>query len=131
MFVIAIAALRASVRANPRRHGGRVGLGLVGNDDAFPLRNLISVQHLCRTYRFGVELPRRFTVGFLWCMFVEKFAADRYRCQFLTRQTPLEARAILSILRCHALRPEGGIALTSKLGGEMLAQSATAAPVAI
>ena len=29
-----LAALRASVRADPRGHGGRVGLGLVGNDEA-------------------------------------------------------------------------------------------------
>src|SRR5260221_2114476 len=31
------AALAASVRVNPRRHSGRAGLGLVGNDEAFPL----------------------------------------------------------------------------------------------
>ena len=60
-------------------HGSRVGLGLVGNDDAFPLRNLLGVQHLCRTYRFGFMLPSRFTVGFLGRVFVEKCAADRYR----------------------------------------------------
>src|SRR5476651_1105553 len=75
----ALAVFRASVRVNPRRHGSRVGLGLVGNDDAFPLRNLLGVQHLCRTYRFGAELPSRFTVSFLGRMFIEKFAADRYR----------------------------------------------------
>jgi uncharacterized membrane protein len=30
-------------------------------------------------YRFGMELPRRFTLGFLRRVFVEKFSADRYR----------------------------------------------------
>src|SRR5450756_563285 len=79
VFVIAIEALRASVRGNPRRHGGRVCLGLVGNDDAFPLRDLLGVQHLCRTYRFGGDLPSRFTASFLGRMLVEKCAADRYR----------------------------------------------------
>ena len=49
----------------PRGHGGRVGLGLLGNDDTFPLRDLLGVQHLCRAYRFGVGLPKRFTLGFL------------------------------------------------------------------
>src|SRR6202140_4430463 len=75
----ALTALRASVRVYPRGHGSRVGLGLLGNDDAFPLRDLLAVQHLCRAYRFGVELPRRFTLGFLGRVFVEKFSADRYR----------------------------------------------------
>jgi hypothetical protein len=51
----------------------------VGNDDAFPLRNLLGVQHLCRTYRFGGDFPSRFTVSFLGGMLVEKCAADRYR----------------------------------------------------
>src|SRR5450759_6019015 len=75
----ALAALRASIRINPSRHGGRVGLGLVGNDDAFPLRNLLGVQHLSRTYRFRGDLSSLFTVGFLESMFIEKFSADRYR----------------------------------------------------
>ena len=63
----------------PRGHGSRVGLGLLGNDDAFPLRDLLGVQHLCRAYRFEVELPQRFTLGFLGRVFAEKFSADRYR----------------------------------------------------
>ena len=41
----------------PRGHGSRVGLGLLGNDDAFPLRDLLGVQHLRQAYRFEVELP--------------------------------------------------------------------------
>ena len=63
----------------PRGHGSRVGLSILRNDDAFSLRDLLGVQHLCRAYRFGVELPRRFTLGFLGRVFVEEFAADRYR----------------------------------------------------
>src|SRR5271169_5824678 len=72
------AALRASVRVYPRGYGSKVGLGLLGNDDAFPLRDLLGVQHLRRAYRFRVELTR-FTLGFLERVFVEKFSADRYR----------------------------------------------------
>src|SRR5271169_2309748 len=75
----ALAALRASVRVYPRGHGSRVGLGLLGNHDAFPPGNLLSVQHLCRTYRFRFELPRRFTLSLLWRVFAEKFSTDRYR----------------------------------------------------
>src|SRR6202040_3640527 len=75
----ALAALRASVRVYPRGHGSRVGLGLLGNDDAFPLRDLLGVQHLCRAYRFGDELSQRFSLGFLGRVFAEKFSADRYR----------------------------------------------------
>ena len=43
----------------PSGHSSRVGLGLLGNDDAFPLRDLLGVQHLRRAYRFEVEHPRR------------------------------------------------------------------------
>src|SRR5271169_6408158 len=75
----ALAALRASVRIYPRGQGSRVGLGLLGNDDAFSLRDLLGVQHLCRAYWFGVELHRSFVLGFLGRVFVEKFSADRYR----------------------------------------------------
>src|ERR1700729_3666855 len=74
----ALPAVPASVRVYPRGHGSRVGLGLLGNDDAFPLRDLLGVQHLCRAYRFGVE-SQRFTLGFLRRVFAEKFSADRYR----------------------------------------------------
>src|SRR4029077_13632375 len=70
---------RASVGVYPSGHCSRVGLGLLGNDDAFPLRYLLGVQHLCRVYRFGVGLPKRFTLGFLGRVFAEKFSADRYR----------------------------------------------------
>jgi hypothetical protein len=45
----ALAALRAAVRVNPRRHGGRVGLGLVGNNDAFPLRNPVLSENPIRS----------------------------------------------------------------------------------
>src|SRR6202040_3569999 len=62
-----------------KANSSRVGLGLLGNDDAFPLRDLLSVQNLCRAYRFRGERPRRFTLGFLGRVFVEKFLADRYR----------------------------------------------------
>src|SRR6202162_5296712 len=72
-----LAALRASVRVYPRGDSGRVGLGLLGNDDAFPLRDLLGVQHLRRAYWFEVALPRRFSLGFLGRVFVEKFSADR------------------------------------------------------
>ena len=59
-----------------KRNG--TGPGLLGLA-ALPLRDLLGVQHLCRAYRFEVELPRRFTLGFLGRVFVEKFSADRYR----------------------------------------------------
>src|SRR4030081_1845271 len=73
------AALAVSVRINPRRHSGRAGLGLVGNDEAFPLCDLLGVQQLGRTDRFGFKLPRRFAVGFLGSVFAEELAADRDR----------------------------------------------------
>ena len=73
------AALAVSVRINPRRHRGRAGLGLFGNDEAFPLRDLLGVQQLGQTDRFGFELPSRFTVGFLGCVLVEELASDRDR----------------------------------------------------
>src|SRR6266849_710782 len=60
-------------------HSGRTGLGLVGNDEAFPLRDLLGVQQLGRTDQFGFELPSRFTVGFLGRVFAEELAADRDR----------------------------------------------------
>jgi hypothetical protein len=59
-------ALRASVRVDPRRHGGRTGLGLFGNNEAFSLRDLTRVQQLCRTYRFGYVLSSPLTVSFFW-----------------------------------------------------------------
>ena len=40
----ALAPLRAPVRINPRGHGSRIGLCFVGDDDAFPLCNLLGVQ---------------------------------------------------------------------------------------
>ena len=46
-----------SVRVNPRRHRSRTGLGLVGNDEAFPLRDLLGVQQLGRANRFGFSFP--------------------------------------------------------------------------
>jgi hypothetical protein len=45
----------------------------------FALRDLLGVQHLRRAYRLGFTLPNCCTLGFLGCVFVEKFAADRYR----------------------------------------------------
>jgi hypothetical protein len=41
------------------------GLGLGGNDEAFPLRDLLGVQQLRPANRFGFLLPFRFTLGFL------------------------------------------------------------------
>ena len=55
-----LAALRASVEVYPRGHGSRVGHGLLGNDDAFSLRDLLGVQHLCRAYWFGVRASPEF-----------------------------------------------------------------------
>jgi threonine dehydrogenase-like Zn-dependent dehydrogenase len=75
----ALATLFVSIRINPRRHRYRVGPGIIGNNEAFPLRQLLGVQQLCRTYRFGVELTRCFTVGLFRRVFAEKLAADRYR----------------------------------------------------
>jgi DNA-binding protein HU-beta len=40
----ALAPLRAPVRINPRGHGSRTGHCFVGDDDAFPLCNLLGVQ---------------------------------------------------------------------------------------
>src|ERR1700682_3774575 len=73
------AARLASVRVNPCGHRGRVVLRIIRDNDAFPLRDLLGVQQLCRTHRFWVEFPSRFTIGFLGRVFAEKFAADRYR----------------------------------------------------
>ena len=92
-FATALAAFRASVRVYPCGHSSRVGLGLLGNDDAFPLRNPLGVQQLCRTWRFGVELSRRFTFGFLGSVFVEKFSADRYRHLVTGRRVAVGCRA--------------------------------------
>jgi hypothetical protein len=72
-------ALRASVRVDPRRHGGRTGLGLFGNNETFSLRDLTRVQQLCRTCRFGFVLPSPLTVRFLGCVLAEKFTANRDR----------------------------------------------------
>ena len=74
-----LVARLASVRVNPCGHRGRVGLRIIWDDDAFPLRDLLGVQQLCRTYRLRVEFPSRFTIGCLGRVFAEKFAADRYR----------------------------------------------------
>lgn len=73
------AVLRFSVRVDPRRHGGRTGLGFFGNDETFPLRDLICVQQLCRTRRFGLMLPSWITICFLGCVLAKKFTADRDR----------------------------------------------------
>ena len=62
VLATAHAPLGDSIRINPRGHSSRVGLGFLGNDDAFPLRDLLGIQHLCRAYRFGVELPSCFTL---------------------------------------------------------------------
>src|SRR5712664_736299 len=40
---------------------------------------LLGVQQLCWTYRFGVELTGRFTVGLFRGVFAKEFATDRYR----------------------------------------------------
>jgi hypothetical protein len=76
----ALAAFFASVRVNPRGHRSRVGPRIIGDDEAFPLRQLLGVQQLCWTYRFGVELTGCFTVGLFGGVFAKEFAADRYRC---------------------------------------------------
>src|SRR3984885_250254 len=73
------AAFFASICINPRGHGGRVDPRIIGDDETFPLRQLLGVQQLCWTYRFGVELTGRFTVGFFRRVFAKEFAADRYR----------------------------------------------------
>src|SRR3979409_2394655 len=57
----------------------RVGLSVVGNDEAIPLCDLLGVQQLGWTDRFGFKLPRRFAVGFLGGVFAEELAADRDR----------------------------------------------------
>src|SRR6516164_7215253 len=75
----ALTAFRPPVRVNPCGHGSRVGLDLVGNDDALPLRNPLGVQQLGRTDRFGLELPALITVDFLGRVLVEELSADRYR----------------------------------------------------
>ena len=74
-----LASFFASVRINPRGHRGRVDPGIIGDDETFSLRQLLGVQQLCWTYRFGVELTSRFNVGFFGCVFAKEFAADRYR----------------------------------------------------
>jgi hypothetical protein len=71
-----LAARLASVRINPRGHRGRVGLRIIRDDETFPLRDLPGVQQLCRTHRFWVEFPSRFTIGFFGRVFAEKLAAD-------------------------------------------------------
>src|SRR5260370_12350837 len=58
-----------AVRVNRWGDGRRVGLDLVGNDDALPLRNPLGVQ----------QLPALITVDFLGRVLVEKLSADRYR----------------------------------------------------
>src|SRR5450631_1167585 len=73
-----LAVFCTSVRVNPRGHRSRVGPG-IGDDEAFPLRQLLGVQRLCWAYRFGVELPSRFTLGILGCVFAKELTADRYR----------------------------------------------------
>ena len=67
-------ALRTAVRADPRGHGSQAGLGLGGNDEAFPLSDLLGVQQLRRANRFGFLLPFRFTLGLLGRVFVQKLA---------------------------------------------------------
>jgi hypothetical protein len=39
----ALVPLGDSIRINPRGHGSRVGLGFLGNGDAFPLRDLLGI----------------------------------------------------------------------------------------
>src|SRR6516162_162430 len=73
----ALAPLGDPIRINSRGHSSRVGLGFLGNDDAFPLRDFLGIQHLCRAY--GFSAPSCFTLGFLGCVFFEKRAAYRYR----------------------------------------------------
>ncbi len=79
-------ARRALVRFNPCGHGSRAGFGLVGNDDAFNLRNPLGEQHLRRTYRFRAKLSGRFTASFLGRMLVEECAADRSRLRVAGRR---------------------------------------------
>ena len=71
-----LAAHLASVRVNPGGHRGRVGLRIIWDDDAFPLRDLLGVQQLSRAHQFWVEFPGRFTISCLGRVFAEKFAAD-------------------------------------------------------
>jgi hypothetical protein len=71
-FAKKLATFFASIRINPRGHRGRVGPRIIGDDKTFPLRQLLGVQQLCWTYRFGVELTGRFTVG----LFRRVFAKD-------------------------------------------------------
>ena len=50
---------------------------VVGDDETFPLRQLLSVQQLCWTYRY--ELVGRFAFDLFGSVFAQEFAADRYR----------------------------------------------------
>jgi hypothetical protein len=52
---------------------------MLGDDEAFPLRDLLGVQQLGRTDRFRCRLPGCFIVGFFRRVFAEELAADRDR----------------------------------------------------
>ena len=64
-FAINLAGFSNSICIDPRGHRGRVGHRVIGDDDAFSLRQLLGVQQLYWACRFGGELTGRSPSDFL------------------------------------------------------------------